>query len=124
MGRTLRAGVILPDGGREPTSCGVPQGGPLSPWLAKVMLDDLDQELERRGRRFARYADDFLVFVPSQRAAQRVLHSIRRFIEGHLRRRVNPNTRTAAHVCACIFLGCERRRVKGHGTDAAAKQVK
>jgi RNA-directed DNA polymerase len=58
MGRYLRAGVILADGSREPTPCGVPQGGPLSPLLANVMLEDLDKELERRGLRLARYADD------------------------------------------------------------------
>jgi len=58
IGRYLRAGVILADGSREPTPCGVPQGGPLSPLLADVMLDDLDKELERRGLRFSRYADD------------------------------------------------------------------
>jgi len=58
ISRYLKAGVILPDGGRAATACGVPQGGPLSPLLANVMLDDLDQELEKRGLRFTRYADD------------------------------------------------------------------
>jgi RNA-directed DNA polymerase len=124
IGRYLRAGVILPDGRREPTSCGVPQGGPLSPLLANVMLDDLDKELERRGRRFARYADDFLIFVRSQRAAKRVLHSISRFIEGHLRLRVNPNKSKAARLSACSFLGFELRRAKLHWTDAAVKRFK
>jgi RNA-directed DNA polymerase len=60
IGHYVRAGVILADGSREPTPCGVPQGGPLSPLLAKVMLDDLDKELARRGLRFARYADDLV----------------------------------------------------------------
>jgi RNA-directed DNA polymerase len=124
IGRYLRAGVILPDGRREPTSCGVPQGGPLSPLLANVMLDDLDKELERRGLRFARYADDFLIFVRSQRAAKRVLHSISRFIEGHLRLRVNPNKSKAARLSACSFLGFELRRAKLHWTDAAVKRFK
>jgi RNA-directed DNA polymerase len=56
--RYLKAGVVLPDGSREATSCGVPQGGPLSPLLANITLDPLDKELDRRGHRYARYADD------------------------------------------------------------------
>jgi RNA-directed DNA polymerase len=59
----LTAGVELPDGSREPTPQGVPQGGPLSPLLANIVLDPLDKELERRGHRFARYADDSIVVV-------------------------------------------------------------
>jgi RNA-directed DNA polymerase len=124
IGRYLRAGVILPDGRREPTPCGVPQGGPLSPLLANVMLDDLDKELERRGLRFARYADDFLIFVRSQRAAQRVLQSISQFIEGHLRLRINPAKTKAARLSACAFLGFELRRGKLHWTDAAVERFK
>jgi RNA-directed DNA polymerase len=124
IGRYLRAGVILPDGSREPTPCGVPQGGPLSPLLANVMLDDLDKELERRGLRLARYADDFLIFVRSQRAAQRVLRSISRFIEGRLRLRINPIKTKAARLSACTFLGFELRRGKLHWTDASVKRFK
>lgn len=124
IGRYLRAGVILPDGSRERTTCGVPQGGPLSPLLANVMLDDLDKELERRGLRFSRYADDFLIFVRSQRAAQRVLRSISRFIEGRLRLRINPAKTKAARLSACTFLGFELRRGKLHWSDAAVKRFK
>jgi RNA-directed DNA polymerase len=124
IGRYLRAGIILPAGRREPTSCGVPQGGPLSPLLANVRLDDLDKELERRGLRFARDADDFLIFVRSQRAAQRVLRSISRFIEGHLRLRVNPSKSKAARLSACSFLGFELRRAQLPWTDAAVKRFK
>jgi RNA-directed DNA polymerase len=124
IGRYLRAGVILPDGSRELTTCGVPQGGPLSPLLANVMLDDLDKELEHRGLRFSRYADDFLIFVRSQRAAQRVLSRISRFIEGCLRLRINPNKSKAARLNACTFLGFELRRGKLHWTDAAVKRFK
>jgi RNA-directed DNA polymerase len=107
-----------------PTPCGVPQGGPLSPLLANVMLDDLDTELERRGLRLARYADDFLIFVRSQRAAQRVLQSISQFIEGHLRLRINPAKTKAARLSACAFLGFELRRGKLHWTDAAVERFK
>jgi RNA-directed DNA polymerase len=92
--------------------------------LANVRLDDLDTELERRGLRFARYADDFLIFGRSQRAAKRVLHSISRFIEGHLRLRVNPNKSTATHLSACAFLGFELGRGKLHWTDAAVQRCK
>jgi RNA-directed DNA polymerase len=124
IGRYLRAGVILPEGRREPTSCGVPHGGPLSPLLANVMLDDLDKELERRGLRCARYADDFLIFGRAQRAAKRLLHRISRFIEGHLRLRVNPNKSKAARLSAGSFLGFELRRAKLHWTDAAVQRFK
>ena len=124
MGRYRRAGVILPDGSREPTPGGVPQGGPLSPLLANVRLDDLDQELERRGLRFARYADDFLIFVRSQRAAQRVRRSMSRCIEGRLRRRINPIKPKATRLSACTFLGFALRRGRLHWTDAAVKRFK
>ncbi len=88
------------------------------------MLDDLDAELERRGLRFARYADDFLIFVRSQRAAERVLGNISRFIEGRLRLRMNPNKTKAARLSACTFLGFELRRGKLHWTDAAVQRFK
>ena len=83
--RYLQAGVVLPDGTREATPQGVPQGGPLSPLLANITLDPLDKELERRGHRFARYADDFLVMVKSAKAAERVMASLTRFVEGRLK---------------------------------------
>jgi RNA-directed DNA polymerase len=92
--------------------------------LAKVMLDALDKELERRGLRVARYADDFLIFVRAQRAATRVLHSINRFIEGYLRLRVNPNKRKAARLSACPVLGFELSRAKWPWSDAAVQRVK
>jgi hypothetical protein len=76
IGRYLRAGVELPDGTHEATPLGVPQGGPLSPLLANIVLDPLDKELTRRGHVFARYADDFLILVKSAKAAQRVMESV------------------------------------------------
>ncbi len=81
ISRYLHAGVILPDGKREATAFGVPQGGPLSPLLANIMLDDLDKELEARGHRFSRYADDFLIFVRSRSAAERVLRTVSRSLK-------------------------------------------
>ena len=87
--RYLKAGVSV-DGCVEPTEQGVPQGGPLSPVLANVVLDELDWELERRGHRFARYADDANILVRSQRAGERVMASVTRFIGERLRLTVNP----------------------------------
>jgi RNA-directed DNA polymerase len=124
MGRSLHAGVSLPDGSRESTPCGVPPGGPLSPLLANGRLDDLDKELDRRGRRLARSADAVLIVVRSQRAAQRVLGRISRCIEGRLRLRLNPIKSKAARLSACAFLGFEVRRGTVHWTDAAVKRCK
>jgi len=92
--RYLRAGVIdnqLYSESRE----GVPQGGPLSPLLANIMLDPLDKELEKRGHKFARYADDFTILVKSRRAGERVLHSVSRFLQDRLKLVVNT---TKSHV--------------------------
>lgn len=103
--RYLEAGVVLPDGARETTSRGVPQGGPLSPLLANITLDPLDKELERRGHRFARYADDFLVLVRSARAAERVMASLTRFVEGELKLVVHRGKSRTARLRECAFLG-------------------
>ena len=84
---------------------GTPQGGPLSPLLANLMLDDLDKELERRGHRFARYADDCNIYVQSQRAGERVMASTRRFIEQKLKLRVNEEKSAVAPVNERSFLG-------------------
>ena len=88
VGRYLRAGVIV-DGVLEPTHEGTPQGGPASPLLANILLDDLDKELERRGLPFVRYADDFVIFTKSMRSAQRVFASVKRYLTEQLRLVVN-----------------------------------
>jgi RNA-directed DNA polymerase len=103
--RYLEAGVELPDGTREATPQGVPQGGPLSPLLANITLDPMDKELERRGHRFARYADDFLVMVKSAKAAERVMASLTGFVEGRLKLVVNRAKSKAAPLKQCAFLG-------------------
>ena len=103
--RYLMAGVVLPDGTREATPQGVPQGGPLSPLLANIALDPLDKELEARGHKFARYADDFIVMVKSAKAAERVLASLIRFCEGRLQLVVNRAKSRAAPLKSCEFLG-------------------
>jgi RNA-directed DNA polymerase len=84
---------------------GTPQGGPLSPLLANLLLDDLDRELERRGHKFCRYADDCNVYVRSQAAGERVLESVTRFLEGTLRLKVNRSKSAVATVSERKFLG-------------------
>ena len=84
----LTSGVMI-GGLEQPTKEGTPQGGPLSPLLSNIVLDELDKELEKRGLRFVRYADDCVIFVRSKRAANRVMESIRRFIEKRPRLKVN-----------------------------------
>lgn len=88
INRYLKAGVSV-DGRIEATLLGVPQGGPLSPVLANVVLDELDWELDRRGHRFARYADDCNILVKSRRAGERVMASVTRYVSDTLRLTVN-----------------------------------
>lgn len=89
VNRFLKAGVSVA-GHIEATTMGVPQGGPLSPVLANVVLDELDWELDRRGHRFARYADDCNILVKSKRAGERVMASVTRYVSDSLRLTVNP----------------------------------
>ena len=103
--RMLKAKVVLPDGARITTEEGTPQGGPLSPFLSNVVLDELDWELAQRGLRFVRYADDFSVFVHSERAGRRVMDSIRKFIEGRLRLVVNEEKSSVSRPNDLTFLG-------------------
>jgi RNA-directed DNA polymerase len=101
----IEAGVMV-DGVGQPTTEGTPQGSPLSPLLlSNIMLDDLDWELERRGHRFVRYADDLRVFVRSERAAHRVLDGITDVVEGRLKLRVNREKSTVTTAPAAALLG-------------------
>lgn len=84
---------------------GVPQGGPLSPLLANIMLDPLDKELERRGHKFSRYADDFTILVKSQRAGERVLCSISHYIESKLKLMINTTKSCVVKTAKSKFLG-------------------
>jgi len=86
--RYLEAGVMI-GGVKVQTEEGTPQGGPLSPLLANILLDDLDKELEQRGHRFARYADDNNIYVRSKRAGERVFQSVKYFLETRLKLKVN-----------------------------------
>jgi len=101
----LRAGVVMPNGKLDSTHSGVPQGGPLSPLLANILLDDLDCELEKRGHSFARYADDFIILCRSPRAAQRIMQSISYFIEHRLKLIVNRTKSRVCELCESTFLG-------------------
>ena len=103
--RMLKARVVLEDGTKVITEEGVPQGGCLSPLLANIVLDELDQELERRNLSFVRYADDINIYVRSERAGQRVSASISQFIEKRLRLKVNEEKSKIAHPREVHFLG-------------------
>ncbi len=108
----LRAGVIVQHSFKE-TDIGVPQGGPLSPILSNIMLNELDKELERRGHRFVRYADDLLVFCKSRRSAERTLNNIVPFIEKKLFLKVNREKTVVDYVGKVKFLGLSFYRNKG-----------
>jgi len=101
----LTAKVVMPDGVVVATEEGTPQGGPLSPLLSNIVLDELDWELERRGHRFVRYADDCNIYARSERSEQRVMASVVRFIEGRLRLKVNASKRAVARPEERHFVG-------------------
>src|SRR6185312_15558546 len=110
IGRMLKARVVMPDGVVVSTEEGVPQGGPLSPLLSNIVLDELDLELSRRGHRFVRYADDCNIYVGSERAGQRVMASVVGFIERRLRLRVNTAKSAVARPEERHFVGFSLRR--------------
>jgi len=104
IGRYLTCGVIV-DGLEEATKEGTPQGGPLSPLLSNIVLDELDKELEKRALRFVRYADDCVVYVGSKRAGERVMQSVTKFITKRLRLKVNEAKSTVGRPWKSKFLG-------------------
>ena len=108
--RMLKAKVVMPDGVVVSSEEGTPQGGPLSPLLSNIVLDELDWELARRGHRFVRYADDCNIYVRSCRAGERVMASISRFIEKKLRLTVNQAKSAVAKPEERHFLGFRLRR--------------
>lgn len=116
IGRMLKAKVVLPDGVVIDTEEGVPQGGPLSPLLSNIVLDELDRELARRGHRFVRYADDANVYVRSERAGLRVMSSLAAFIEGRLRLKINEAKSAVARPEDRHFVGFRLRLDPQTGT--------
>ena len=100
----MNAGVVA-NGLFEKTEMGVPQGGPLSPLLSNIMLNELDKELERRGHRFVRYADDCMIFCKSRKSAGRTLQNILLYIEEKLFLRVNREKTCVAHISKVKYLG-------------------
>ena len=100
----LYAGVMV-NGVYQPTTEGTPQGGPLSPLLSNIVLNELDKELERRGHPFVRYADDSLIFCKSRRGAERVCEGLTKFIEKTLHLKVNLDKTEVGYVRGMKYLG-------------------
>jgi RNA-directed DNA polymerase len=128
--RFLTAGV-MENGLVGPVDEGTPQGGPLSPLLSNIMLDDFDRELERRGLRFARYADDSNIYVRSRRAGERVMESITRFLTVELKLKVNVQKSAVARPWERKFLGfsftsadAPKRRIAPHAVDRFKGRVR
>jgi group II intron reverse transcriptase/maturase len=110
----LNAGVVVRNR-FEDTDMGVPQGGPLSPLLSNIMLNELDKELEKRGHRFVRYADDLLILCRSKRSAERTMTNIIPYIENKLFLKVNREKTAAAYVQGVKFLGYSFYVLRGEG---------
>jgi group II intron reverse transcriptase/maturase len=108
----LNSGVMV-NGVVMETEEGTPQGGPLSPLLSNIMLDDLDKELEKRGHKFVRYADDCNIYVKTQRAGERVMESVREFLEKKLKLKVNPKKSKVDRATRVKFLGFSFYKHKG-----------
>ena len=111
IARALKAGVIV-EGKMEKTIKGCPQGSPVSPMLSNIVLNELDQELERRGHRYCRWADDFLILLKSERAARRVMDGIVKYLEEELNLPVNKEKSGVSEIKSVPFLGFQILRGK------------
>ena len=118
----LQSGVMS-GGVVSRTVKGTPQGGPLSPLLSNIMLDDLDKELELRGHSFCRYADDCNIYVSSRRSAERVLDSVSRYVEGRLKLKVNRDKSAVARPWNRTFLGYSFTSHKRCRVKVASKSI-
>jgi len=120
----LKAGAIWSDGRYEEQKRGMPQGGPLSPLLGNILLDELDRELEQRGHKFVRYADDFIILCGSPRAGQRILGSIRRYLADKLKLVINETKSQVVQLAEASFLGFQIVRRKIRWTKQSQKKLK
>lgn len=127
IARALKAGVIV-DGRFEKTTKGCPQGSPVSPILSNIVLNELDQELERRGHRYCRWADDFIILTKSERAAERVMESITNFLEDELGLPVNKDKSQVSKIHKIEFLGFQvmagKIRISTNGRNKFKKRVR
>jgi group II intron reverse transcriptase/maturase len=123
VARALKAGVIVGEK-FEKTTKGCPQGSPISPMLSNIVLNELDHELERRGHRYCRWADDFVILVKSERAAKRVMEGIVRYLEGELNLPVNKEKSEVAKIKDVTFLGFQILRGKIRISDKARVKFK
>lgn len=128
--RYLKAGIMINNEVIEPTE-GTPQGGPLSPLLSNIILDKLDKELEKRGHKFCRYADDCNVYVKTKRSGERVKTSLTKFISDKLKLKVNEDKSAVAHVSRRKFLGYTfnlrqkaKVQIKPHGKSVEKFKLK
>jgi group II intron reverse transcriptase/maturase len=123
IARALRAGVVV-EGKFEKTTKGCPQGSPLSPMLSNIALNELDHELERRGHQYARWADDFVILLKSERAAHRVMEGVVKYLEGQLNLPVNKEKSEVARIKDVPFLGFQILRGKVRVSDKARTKFK
>lgn len=123
IARALKAGVIV-EGKFEKTTKGCPQGSPLSPMLSNIVLNELDYELERRGLRYCRWADDFVIMVKSERAAKRVMEGIMGYLENNLGLPVNKEKSQVAEVKKVTFVGLQILGGKIRVSNEARKKFK
>ena len=124
IGKYLRAGVRHQDGTTDKTLCGVPQGGPLSPLLANIMLDPLDKMIESIQLPFVRYADDFLILAKTKAEALTAMEAVSQFVESKLKLIVNNDKSQVATLKECSFLGFNVAGKRIRRTDKAAKRFK
>lgn len=123
IARSLKAGTIV-DGVFEKSTEGCPQGSPVSPILSNIVLNELDQELERRGHRYCRWADDFVIMVKSERSAARVMEGITRYLEEELGLLVNREKSKIAPSKEAEFLGFQILREKIRVSIKSRKRFK
>lgn len=105
LGRIMRSGATIDGVEITPTKVGVPQGGPLSPLLANLYLNELDKELDKRGHKYVRYADDLQIYVKSKRAGERVMEGVTKILEKKLHLKVNQEKSAVKHIMKSKFLG-------------------